>query len=127
MAVKYPARLRIKSFGGRFGDVVHDGRPSQPQRVTVFGDVVQDLQGVIEIVLVANAFSPFNSMQGGHFRKELVQQLCFEQQLEAPRWLGREDDLVQLSVNALRRDDLEPTCIASDGFQAAFFNAKPKL
>ena len=47
-----------------------------------------DLKGVIEVVLVANALSPFHALQRRHFGEKLMKQPGFEQQLEPTRRLG---------------------------------------
>jgi len=89
VAVEGPAMFGIETFGGRFGNIVHDGRPAQPEVVAAAADVVQHFQGVIKIVLVALAVQVFHALQEGHFGQDEVQQAGIEEQFEAHRGPGK--------------------------------------
>ena len=53
MAMEGPSDIRIKFFGYRFGDIMQQRGPTQPQIIGGFGEVIKNLKGVIEIVFVA--------------------------------------------------------------------------
>jgi hypothetical protein len=53
VAVEGPALALFELFGGRLADVVQDGGPAQPEVVGMGTDIIEDLQGVVEIVLMS--------------------------------------------------------------------------
>ena len=79
MAVEGPAYAVFPTFGLRLGDVVQQGCPSQPEVVALLGYLVEHLECVQEVVLVAFTVDDFHAFQLCQLREDELQQAAFLQ------------------------------------------------
>ncbi len=52
MLVKSPAGFWLELFGHRFGNIMKDGSPSQPQIIRLFSKIIQHFQGMVKIIFM---------------------------------------------------------------------------
>ena len=106
---------------------MQDGRPAQPQVIGFGRQVIQHLQGVVEIILMPDPVANFNALQIGHLREDDLQQARIEEQLESFRRRFREDDLVEFYGNPFPGDDIYTIAVAGDRRQGFLVNRKVQL
>ena len=94
VAVEGPAMSRFEALGLRFGDVVQHGTPAQPEVIALLSHIVQHLQRVVEVVLVADAVFLLGALQFHELGEELLEQSTLQEQYESEAG-GRGDDLVR--------------------------------
>ena len=111
------SRRAVPSVSCAVCDVVQQGCPAQPQVVCHAGDVVHDLQRVIEIVLVAAPLDGLHALQRDEFGEDELQQSAAVQLDEAFRGDGREQDFVQLFGDTFARDDADAFFVAHEGLE----------
>ena len=117
VAVEGPSETLVVAFGGGFADVVEDGGPAKPEVVALSGDVVENLEGVEEVVFVAVVADGFDAFEVAEFGEEEGKETCFLQEFETQGGVGGEDDFVEFGGDALGRDDAESAGVALDGVE----------
>ena len=108
----------LPSLGTGFAYIMKKRRPSEeqgfcspPSRCTCH--VVQDLQGMVEIILVGTPVSALHTAQGSNFRQDKFKQSATFQLYESYAWNGREHNLVELVNDTLLGNNLDALCIAA--------------
>src|SRR5699024_7182991 len=79
MAVEGPTRTRHKFLRNGLGNIVHDGRPAQPETTARLGHTIQYFKRVPETIFMAHTSHFFNTVQLYHLGKKVMQQSCFKQ------------------------------------------------
>ena len=74
VVMERPADSRIPAFRLGLADVVHDSRPTQPEVIRPFGDIVEHLERMVEIILVGPAVLLLDDIEGREFRQYDIQQ-----------------------------------------------------
>src|SRR5450755_3246236 len=69
MAVKGPPMACFKFFCNRLPDIVQNGGPSQPEIVGMSRNIVEHLQGMVEIIFMTQSVDIFSTRQVSHFWK----------------------------------------------------------
>ena len=127
VSVEGPADARHEALGVRLGDVVHQRRPAQPQVLADGRRVVEHLQGVPEIVLVAVIIDFLHAVEVHDLGQDPVEQAALEQEREPDRGHRAGHDLVQLVHDALVRDDVQAVGHARDGGEGVGMDVEAKL
>src|SRR5690606_4616439 len=113
VAVEGPALALREVLRLGLGVVVEDGGPAEPERLLLgpvrrrLGHVVEDFEGVEEVVLVA---LPADGLDAGEVRQlgeETLEDAGLEEDLEPDGRLRRGDDLLELVRDALHAEDLD--------------------
>ena len=81
--VEGPTNLLVVGLGKWLGNVVQNGRPSEPQIVAAAGYVIQHLQRMAEVILMGVVANSLHTFEAIHFGKDNLQQACQIQQIEA--------------------------------------------
>ena len=74
MILKRPSRARFKPFGLRLANIVQQSGPAQPFIITAFGHIVEHLQRVGKIILMATPFNHLHTFQLNQLGKDVGQQ-----------------------------------------------------
>ena len=106
VAMKGPARSWFPLFRRGLADVVEEGRPAEPEVVAHFSHVVEHLERMPEIVLVAAPFHRLHAFEVGQRGKDVRQQLARIEQVEAHGGLRGLHNLVEFVGDALGGEDL---------------------
>ena len=117
MAVEGPSGAFLPALGLGLGDVVQQGRPTEPQVVAFLGHLVEHLHGMEEVVLVALAVDHLHALEQAELGQDVLQQARFVEQQEARGGSRRHHDLVQFLRDPLHGDDLDAFRVAGDGVE----------
>ena len=74
VVVKSPPHLYVPTLGGRFSDVVQQSSPTKPQVVALARHIVEDLEGMVKIILVLAAVAFLNDVKACNLGKYQCQQ-----------------------------------------------------
>ncbi len=127
VAVKGPSCRRVKPFGERFGNVVQQGRNTQPEFVRVPGEIVNHLKGVEERVLVAESVNLLDACHSGHFRKNIAENFGVVEHSETSGGLGAQHYFKELLTDSLPRYYTDPFMHGLHGFSECRIGSKSKL
>src|SRR5262249_14446450 len=104
-----------------------DGSPAQPEMVAFARGIVEHLEGVVKIILMAQAVDGLGALQLHHFREDEVQQAGIKEELKSYRRNGGEDDLVELVADTLFGYDADALPVFRDGVQGALLDGEAQL
>ena len=114
VAVKAPAKSGCEPFGVGLSDVVQKRRPSKPPGLFARclrcqrGQVVEYLEGVVEVVLVFLSVDRFDTLEKSEFGEDQVEDPAVVKNPESYGRHRRTHDLLQFIDDALRADDRDP-------------------
>ena len=100
-----PSLSGRKALGSGFTDIVEERRPAKPQIRRNLRDVVQDLEAVGKILLVAFSVHGLDAFEPGQFGEDVLQQAYLVQEAESHRGNRAQQNLVQFFDDALLRED----------------------
>ena len=106
----------VPALGAWLADVVEEGCPAEPEvAVVVGGDVVEDFEGVVEVVLVGAAVAHLYAFEGGELGEDDGEETGAGEFDEADTGPGREHDFVEFVDDAFLGDDLDTLGVALEG------------
>ena len=127
MPVKCPSMSLFKALGRGLSDVVQYRGPTQPEVVGMLRNIIDHLQGMIEIVFMPLAINVLGPGKLDHLRKDDLQQPAFVQEIKSHRWFLTQQDFIQLIGNPFTAYNGYPFCAFGDGLPGFLFDTETKL
>ena len=129
MVMEGPASQVVPTFALRFPDVVKQGSPAKPEgsREGSLHDILQHLEGVVEVVLVRPAVARLHDVEGGKLGEDYLEQSAAVEVHPSLAGMRGHHHLVQLFGDAFATDYLDALSVARERLESLLFDKEVEL
>ena len=127
IVMERPSGLNVPPFAAWFSDIMEQGGPPKPQVVGMLANIINHLQGMIEIVFMRSAVPCLHDVHEGELGQDKFEQSTAMQFYESPTGVVGHHDFVQLVGDTFATHNLDAFPVALQCLKGFILDEKLQL